>query len=57
MAKCVALRADIDTVKDAEVLPVLLAILDEYELKATFFVTTGKDNLAKNLKNYRNPLI
>jgi undecaprenyl phosphate-alpha-L-ara4FN deformylase len=56
MAECVALRADIDTVKDAEVLPVLLAILDEYELKATFFVTTGKDNLAKNLKNYRNPL-
>ncbi len=56
MAEYVALRADIDTVKDAEVLPVLLAILDEYELKATFFVTTGKDNLAKNLKNYRNPL-
>lgn len=56
MAECVALRADIDTVKDAEVIPVLLAILDEYELKATFFVTTGKDNLAKNLKNYRNPL-
>lgn len=56
MAECVAIRADIDTVKDAEVLPVLLAILDEYELKATFFVTTGRDKLAKNLKNYRNPL-
>lgn len=56
MAKCAAIRADIDTVKDAEVLPVLLAILDEYELKATFFVTTGKDKLAKNLRNYRNPL-
>ena len=56
MAECVALRVDIDTVKDAEVIPVLLAILDEYELKATFFVTTGRDKLAKNLKNYRNPL-
>lgn len=56
MAKYVGLRVDIDTVKDAEVLPVLLEILDEYDLKATFFVTTGRDNLAKNLKNYRNPL-
>ena len=56
MAEYVALRVDIDTVKDAEVLSVLLEILGEYNLKATFFVTTGRDNLAKSLKNYRNPV-
>lgn len=52
----VCIRIDIDTVRDTQVLPVVLEILDQFDASATFFVTTGPDMTFKNYKNYRNPL-
>ncbi|HID20008.1 MAG TPA: hypothetical protein EYP28_03585 [Methanophagales archaeon] len=50
------LRIDIDCVRDAETLPVLLDMLNGNGVKATFFVATGPDNIARNMKNCINPL-
>lgn len=50
------LRIDIDCVRDAETLPVLLDMLNGHGIKATFFVTTGPDDIARNMKNCLNPL-
>lgn len=52
----VCIRIDIDTVRDTQVLPVVLGILDMFDVSATFFVTTGIDATFKNYRNYRNPL-
>jgi undecaprenyl phosphate-alpha-L-ara4FN deformylase len=52
----VCIRIDIDTVRDTQVLPVVLEILDSFDASATFFVTTGEDMTFKNYKNYINPL-
>ena len=52
----VSLRVDIDTVKDAELVLSVIQLLDEFEIPATFFITTGVDNTFKNFKNYLNPL-
>ncbi|MBN2109657.1 MAG: polysaccharide deacetylase family protein [Methanosarcinaceae archaeon] len=52
----VCIRIDIDTVRDTEVLPAVLDILDTFGIAGTFFVTTGTDASFKNYRNYRNPL-
>jgi undecaprenyl phosphate-alpha-L-ara4FN deformylase len=54
--KYAGLRVDIDCVRDAESLPVLLDMLNRHGIKATFFVATGPDNIARNMWNYINPL-
>lgn len=54
--KYAGLRVDIDCVRDAESLPVLLEMLNRHGIKATFFVATGPDNIAMNMRNYINPL-
>ena len=54
--KYAGLRVDIDCVRDAESLPVLLEMLNRHGMKATFFVATGPDNIAMNMRNYINPL-
>jgi len=48
-ASCFCLRVDIDTVKDARSSSSILSLLGETEIKATFFVTTGPDDAAKDL--------
>jgi len=52
----VALRIDIDTVKDAEMVPLVIELLDGFRICGTFFVTTGVDNTYKNFRNNLNPL-
>lgn len=54
--KYAGLRVDIDGVKDAELLPGLLDMLNRQGIKATFFVTSGPDNTAWNMRHYVNPL-
>ncbi|RLG24542.1 hypothetical protein DRN76_03870 [Methanosarcinales archaeon] len=54
--KYAGLRVDIDCVRDAESLPVLLDMLKRHGVKATFFVATGPDNIVRNMRNYINPL-
>ena len=50
------LRIDIDCVRDAETLPILLDMLNRHGIKATFFVATGPDSIARNMKSCINPL-
>lgn len=52
----VALRIDIDTIKDAEMVPYVIELLDGFGICGTFFVTTGVDNTYKNFGNNLNPL-
>lgn len=52
----ICIRIDIDTIKDTEVLPNIMDILDTFNVPATFFVTTGPDTTFKNYKNYLNPI-
>jgi len=52
----VALRIDIDTIKDAEMVPYVIELLDGFGICGTFFVTTGVDNTYKNFRNNLNPL-
>ena len=54
--KYAGLRIDIDCVRDAESLPVLLDMLNGHGIKATFFAATGPDNIARNMANNINPL-
>jgi len=56
MGKYAGFRIDIDCVRDAESLPVLLDMLNRHGIKATFFVATGPDNIARNMTNNINPL-
>ena len=53
--KYAGLRVDIDGVRDTEVLPVLLDMLNRQGIKATFFVTSGPDKTAWNMRHYLNP--
>jgi len=53
--KYAGLRVDIDGVKDAELLPLLLDMLNRQGIKATFFLTSGPDNTAWNMRHYVNP--
>ena len=52
----ICIRIDIDTIRDTHVLPNMLEILDEFNIPATFFVTTGPDTTFKNYKNYLKPM-
>lgn len=52
----VCIRIDIDTVRDTQVLPFVLELLDRFDASATFFITTGDDTTFRNYKNYLNPL-
>ncbi|WP_321417735.1 DUF2334 domain-containing protein [uncultured Methanomethylovorans sp.] len=52
----VCIRIDIDTVRDTQVIPIVLEILDRFDTSATFFVTTGEDMTFRNFKNYLNPI-
>lgn len=46
------IRVDIDSIGDIKALPDTLDLLDELEVKATFFVAMGPDNSGKNLFRY-----
>jgi undecaprenyl phosphate-alpha-L-ara4FN deformylase len=52
----IGVRVDVDTVRDARMLPRTLELLREREMRASFFVTTGADETYRNYKNYLNPL-
>jgi len=45
---CFCLRVDIDTVRDAKACSSLLPLLKENNVRATFFVATGPDDLGRN---------
>jgi undecaprenyl phosphate-alpha-L-ara4FN deformylase len=47
-----ALRIDVDSRRDVALLPQLLDLLQHFEIKASFFVTTGPDRLALNMFKY-----
>jgi undecaprenyl phosphate-alpha-L-ara4FN deformylase len=51
----IGVRVDVDTVRDAKMLPHTLELLREREMRASFFVTTGVDETYRNYKNYLNP--
>jgi len=46
---CFCLRVDIDTIRDAEAIQAVLNLLKDYDVKATFFVATGRDDSGRNL--------
>jgi len=46
---CFCLRVDIDTVRDARSSSSILSLLGETGIRATFFVTTGPDDAARDL--------
>ena len=46
---CFCLRIDVDTVRDAKVIPTLLKSLDELGVKATLFITTGPDDSGRGI--------
>ncbi len=52
----IGVRVDIDSVRDAQLVPEALELLRNHGIKATFFVTTGVDESYRNFKNYLNPL-
>lgn len=45
-------RIDIDTLRDARMLPATLELLTKYNIRASFFVTTGVDETYRNFKHY-----
>jgi undecaprenyl phosphate-alpha-L-ara4FN deformylase len=47
-----AIRIDVDTVKDVLLLPKLLDLLKSFDVKATFFVSTGPDKTVFNIVKY-----
>ncbi len=47
-----AIRIDVDTVKDVLLLPKLLDLLKSFDIKATFFVSTGPDKTVFNIVKY-----
>lgn len=46
---CFCLRVDIDTVRDAKSLPMVLEVLDALDVRATIFVATGRDECGRGL--------
>jgi peptidoglycan/xylan/chitin deacetylase (PgdA/CDA1 family) len=46
------IRVDVDSIGDIHTLPETLGLLDELEVKATFFVAMGPDGAGKNLFKY-----
>ncbi len=52
MQKMRGIRADVDSIGDINALPETLDLLDEMEVKATFFVVMGPDGAGKNLFKY-----
>lgn len=46
------IRVDIDSIGDVDVLPETLDLLDDFGVKATFFVAMGPDRTGKNLFKY-----
>ncbi len=48
----IAVRIDVDSVRDVACLPQLLDILESFNIRATFFVTTGPDKVALNFMKY-----
>lgn len=52
----VGVRVDIDTVRDARMLPTTLELLESHGIRASFFVTTGLDETYRNFRHYLNPL-
>jgi undecaprenyl phosphate-alpha-L-ara4FN deformylase len=52
----IGVRVDIDSIRDAQLVPLTLELLKNHRIKATFFVTTGVDESYRNFKNYLNPL-
>ncbi|MCZ7406587.1 MAG: polysaccharide deacetylase family protein [Candidatus Methanoperedens sp.] len=52
----VGVRVDIDTVRDAMMLPTTLELLENHGIRASFFVTTGLDETYRNFRHYLNPL-
>ena len=52
----VAIRMDVDSARDIALVPELLDLFRLFDIKGTFFVTTGPDRLAFNLfKHVANP--
>ena len=46
------LRVDVDSIADALAVPELLLLLEKYDSKATFFITTGPDETMRNISHY-----
>lgn len=46
------LRVDVDSIADALAVPELLDLLEEFDSKATFFITTGPDQTLMNVSHY-----
>jgi len=46
---CFCLRVDIDTIRDAEAIQAVLNLLKDCDVKATFFVATGRDDSGRNM--------
>jgi undecaprenyl phosphate-alpha-L-ara4FN deformylase len=46
------LRVDVDSIADARAVPELLLLLEKYDAKATFFITTGPDQTLRNISHY-----
>ncbi|MCX9025942.1 MAG: polysaccharide deacetylase family protein [Candidatus Methanoperedens sp.] len=46
------LRIDVDSIADALAVPELLLLLEKYDSKATFFITTGPDETTRNISHY-----
>ena len=46
------LRVDVDSTADALAVPELLLLLEKYDSKATFFITTGPDETTRNISHY-----
>lgn len=51
----IGVRIDIDTLRDARMLPVTLAFLEKHGIRASFFVTTGVDETFRNFRHYLKP--
>ncbi len=48
----IAIRVDVDSVRDVAYLPQLLGLLERLNVRATFFITTGPDKVALNFFRY-----
>ena len=46
------LRVDVDSIADAQAVPELLDLFKKYNSKATFFITTGPDQILRNVSHY-----
>jgi undecaprenyl phosphate-alpha-L-ara4FN deformylase len=51
------LRVDVDSIADALAVPELLLLLNKYDSKATFFITTGPDETLRNISHYKGKSI